>query len=228
VLPRSGASTWFRWRPIASAGSWRTTEPPPSLLGEGALRLTCCAPAPLPLVIRKRVMTMSDLAVPPFNGAHRLRRAGVTGGPDTEVQAPTDEEVCWPPQAKRKRVDGGCQDSVEHGGQDARSLPDKRVRFRPSHPAAAPTVSPCRGQTTISKPAAAGRRHPRPRVGRALGDRPRPSRPDRSSHLRGRLRAGSVKGPAKTGPGLDVLAQVGYSANRPFLDETKCRGSLDD
>ncbi len=62
-------------------------------------------------------MTMSDLAAVPFDGAYRLRRADVMRRADTEVQAPTDEEVRRPPEAKRKRVNDGSQDSVKHAAR---------------------------------------------------------------------------------------------------------------
>lgn len=62
-------------------------------------------------------MTMSDLTAVPLHGAYRLPGRGVTKGSDAEVQAAADEKVGWTPEVKRECVDGGTQDSVEHGSR---------------------------------------------------------------------------------------------------------------
>ena len=80
-------------------------------------------------------MTVSDFPTVPFDGAHRLRRSGMTGRSDAEVQAPADEQVRRLPQPERKRVNGRRKYSVKH---DARMLylsrPSERDRHIPVIP----------------------------------------------------------------------------------------------
>ncbi len=84
----------------------------------------------VPLVVGKRAVTMSDLPAVPLDGAHRLRRFGVTRRSEAEVQA------------ERKRVDGGGQDSVTH---IYRMLGPRRLSERDRHSGRTERAWPAQG-----------------------------------------------------------------------------------
>lgn len=83
-------------------------------------------PSPVPLLVRERVMTVSEFATVPFDGAHGLRRACMTGRCDAEVQAPADEQVRWLRQ--RNGSARPTQAVRETRCQDAPAAPSKRAR----------------------------------------------------------------------------------------------------
>lgn len=77
-------------------------------------RLSLRRPAPLPLVMGKRSVTMSNLPAVPLNGADRLASVCLTRRTDTEVQAPTDGKVPRSPEADREHVYRRGKESLKH------------------------------------------------------------------------------------------------------------------